>query len=250
MTAHQKQFPLAGSHFALARHGQSGATVSELLPHIASIADKLCFVKSMHTEAINHDPGGHLRPDRIAAGRPAVDRVVAVLRPRLRQRQPAGVHRAAVASARGRPAALLAAVGQRLPAVAAPGRAVPPRQGPGPLPRRSRRPERRDAPPHARHLPAARGGTARARARPRDQRPHRAVRDGVPDADLGAGGDGLCQRAAERARHVRPRGQDAGHASRPTACWRGGSPSATCASSSSITRAGTSTATCPRTSGS
>ncbi len=38
------------------RHGQSGATVSAFLPHIAKIADKLCFVKSMHTEAVNHAP--------------------------------------------------------------------------------------------------------------------------------------------------------------------------------------------------
>ncbi|MCB1100105.1 MAG: DUF1501 domain-containing protein, partial [Verrucomicrobiae bacterium] len=38
------------------QHGQSGATVSAFLPHIASIADELCFVKSMHTDAVNHAP--------------------------------------------------------------------------------------------------------------------------------------------------------------------------------------------------
>ena len=42
--------------FRFAQHGQSGALVSELLPHTASVADELCFIKSMHTEAINHDP--------------------------------------------------------------------------------------------------------------------------------------------------------------------------------------------------
>ena len=73
MTAHQKQFPLAGSHFAMARHGQSGATVSELLPHIGSIADKLCFVKSMHTEAINHDPAvTFVQTGSQQAGRPSI----------------------------------------------------------------------------------------------------------------------------------------------------------------------------------
>jgi hypothetical protein len=73
MTAHQKQFPLAGSHFSMSRHGQSGATVSELLPHIGSIADKLCFVKSMHTEAINHDPAvTFVQTGSQQAGRPSI----------------------------------------------------------------------------------------------------------------------------------------------------------------------------------
>ena len=56
MTSGQKSFPLAGSHFTFAQHGQSGAWVSELLPHTAQISDELCFIKSMYTEAINHDP--------------------------------------------------------------------------------------------------------------------------------------------------------------------------------------------------
>ena len=71
MTAHQKQFPLAGSHFAFAQHGQSGAMVSELLPHTAAIADDLCFVKSMHTEAINHDPAITFFQTGTQHGRPA-----------------------------------------------------------------------------------------------------------------------------------------------------------------------------------
>jgi hypothetical protein len=56
MTATQERFPIAPSRFAFARHGRSGAWVSELMPHLATVADDLCFVKSMHTEAINHDP--------------------------------------------------------------------------------------------------------------------------------------------------------------------------------------------------
>ncbi|MBA2355589.1 MAG: DUF1501 domain-containing protein, partial [Acidobacteria bacterium] len=73
MTAHQKNFPLAGSHFTIGRHGQSGATVSELLPYTARIADKLCFVKSMHTEAINHDPAvTFFQTGSQQAGRPSI----------------------------------------------------------------------------------------------------------------------------------------------------------------------------------
>lgn len=56
MTAGQTSFPLAGSVYDFARHGQSQAWVSELMPHTAKIVDDLCFIKSMHTEAINHDP--------------------------------------------------------------------------------------------------------------------------------------------------------------------------------------------------
>ena len=56
MTAHQSRFPTAPSIYKFAQHGKSGATLSELLPHTAKIADDICFIKSMHTEQINHDP--------------------------------------------------------------------------------------------------------------------------------------------------------------------------------------------------
>lgn len=57
MSGNQASLPLVGSPFKFAQHGESGAWVSELLPHTAKIADELCFVKSMYTEAINHGPG-------------------------------------------------------------------------------------------------------------------------------------------------------------------------------------------------
>lgn len=56
MTVGQKSFPIAAPQFSFSQHGQSGAWMSELIPHMGSIADELCFVKSMYTEAINHDP--------------------------------------------------------------------------------------------------------------------------------------------------------------------------------------------------
>src|SRR5688572_22028056 len=56
MTSNQARLPMAGSHFKFARHGKSGAWVSELLPYTAKMLDDLCIVKSLHTEAINHDP--------------------------------------------------------------------------------------------------------------------------------------------------------------------------------------------------
>ncbi|MFN0108441.1 MAG: DUF1501 domain-containing protein [Blastocatellia bacterium] len=56
MTAHQSSFPTAPSLYKFAQHGKSGAWLSELLPHTAKIADDISFIKSMHTEQINHDP--------------------------------------------------------------------------------------------------------------------------------------------------------------------------------------------------
>ena len=56
MSGNQATLPLAGSLFSFARRGRCGAWVSELLPHTAAIVDELCFVRSMYTEAINHDP--------------------------------------------------------------------------------------------------------------------------------------------------------------------------------------------------
>jgi hypothetical protein len=56
MTSEQKKFPLAGSYFKFDQYGEHRMWFSELLPNIASIADELCMIKTLHTEAINHDP--------------------------------------------------------------------------------------------------------------------------------------------------------------------------------------------------
>ncbi|MGP1990457.1 DUF1501 domain-containing protein [Zobellia amurskyensis] len=56
MTAGQESFPLVGSKFSFKQYGESGTWVSELLPNIAKITDDICMIKSMHTDAINHDP--------------------------------------------------------------------------------------------------------------------------------------------------------------------------------------------------
>ncbi|NIN59057.1 MAG: DUF1501 domain-containing protein, partial [Xanthomonadales bacterium] len=56
MSGSQSSLPLVGSPYKFQQHGQSGAWVSQLLPHTAKVVDELCFVKSMYTEAINHGP--------------------------------------------------------------------------------------------------------------------------------------------------------------------------------------------------
>ncbi len=73
MTSGQKNFPIAPSLFKFAQHGQSGTWFSELLPHISKIADDLCVVRSMHTEAINHDPAiTFFQTGSQLAGRPSI----------------------------------------------------------------------------------------------------------------------------------------------------------------------------------
>jgi hypothetical protein len=73
MTSSQSSFPIAPSKFQFSQHGHSGAWISELLPHTARIADELCFIKSMHTEAINHDPAiTFMQTGAQLAGRPSL----------------------------------------------------------------------------------------------------------------------------------------------------------------------------------
>lgn len=57
MSGNQSSLPLVGSPFKFQQHGESGQWISELLPHTSKIADEMCIVKSMYTEAINHGPG-------------------------------------------------------------------------------------------------------------------------------------------------------------------------------------------------
>jgi len=74
MTSGQKRFPLAGAQIDFKQHGQSGAWLSDLLPHTAKVVDNLCIIKTMHTEAINHDPAvtffqtGNQQPGRPSVG--------------------------------------------------------------------------------------------------------------------------------------------------------------------------------------
>ena len=73
MTAGQANFPLAGTLFNFQQHGDSGAWVSDLMPHTAKIVDELCFVKSMYTEAINHDPAAtFIQTGSQLPGRPSI----------------------------------------------------------------------------------------------------------------------------------------------------------------------------------
>jgi hypothetical protein len=73
MSVNQASIPLAGSVFRFARHGKCGAFLSELLPYTAQVVDRLCFIKSLWTEAINHDPAiTFFQTGAQVAGRPSM----------------------------------------------------------------------------------------------------------------------------------------------------------------------------------
>jgi len=73
MTAYQANFPVAPSIFPYSQHGKSGMWLSELVPHTGRAADNICLIKTMHTEAINHDPAvAFFQTGFQLAGRPSM----------------------------------------------------------------------------------------------------------------------------------------------------------------------------------
>lgn len=73
MTSGQATFPIAPSVFEFAQHGESGMWFSNVLTHMPTIADKFCMIRSMHTEAINHDPAiTFCQTGSQLAGRPSI----------------------------------------------------------------------------------------------------------------------------------------------------------------------------------
>ena len=73
MTSRQASFPIAASKYRFTQRGQSGAWISDLLPHTAKQADEICLLKAVHTEAINHDPAiTFLQTGAQLAGRPSI----------------------------------------------------------------------------------------------------------------------------------------------------------------------------------
>ena len=73
MSGNQASLPLAGSPFKFAKNGRSGLEFSDILPHTSKVADDLCVVRSMFTEAINHGPGvTFMQTGSQIPGRPAI----------------------------------------------------------------------------------------------------------------------------------------------------------------------------------
>ncbi|MCX7412735.1 MAG: DUF1501 domain-containing protein [Planctomycetia bacterium] len=73
MTSGQARLPIAPTKYRFARHGESQMAVTELLPHTAKMVDQMCFIRSLHTEAINHEPAiTCMQTGNQIAGRPCL----------------------------------------------------------------------------------------------------------------------------------------------------------------------------------
>ena len=73
MTSSQARLPIAPTKYRFARHGESGMWVTELLPYTAKMVDEMCFIRSLHTEAINHEPAiTCMQTGNQIAGRPCL----------------------------------------------------------------------------------------------------------------------------------------------------------------------------------
>ena len=122
----------SGPKFKFAKHGQCGAELSELLPHLAEVVDDIAIVKSMVTDAFNHAPGQILmNTGSQQFGRPSLGAWV-TLRPGQRVAGPARLRRLQHRQEGAQRRQLQ--LGQRLPADRLPGRPVPQRRRPGALP--------------------------------------------------------------------------------------------------------------------
>src|ERR1043165_1117247 len=73
MTSGQARFPIAPSKFRFSQHGQCGMWMTELLPHTARMVDDMCFIRTMNTEAINHEPAiTYMQTGNQVTGRPCL----------------------------------------------------------------------------------------------------------------------------------------------------------------------------------
>ena len=226
MTSGQKTLPVAHSIFKFAQHGKSGAWVSELLPHHREDRGRhLTIIRTMHTDAINHDPAiTFIQTGSQQPGRPSMGSWVSYGLGSENENLPAFVVMISQASGlECGSAAVLAAVGQRISAVELSGREVPRRCDPvlylSNPPGIDREPAARMLDALAEAEPAASTNEYR---RPGDRDANRAVRDGVPDADVVPELMDLSKEPRARSGSVRPGRAQAGHVCAATVCWPGG----------------------------
>ena len=210
MTSGQKRFPIAPSKYKFAQHGKSGMWVSELLPYTAKMVDDMCFIRSMHTEAINHEPAiTYMQTGNQVTGRPCLGSWVSYGLGSLNENLPTFVvlvakpteHRAGAGD-------LGPALVVGLPAGRARRRLVPHRRRPDPVHQQpARRAAARSAAARSTACKALNEMNYQAGGRPRDAHPHPAIRAGLPHA---------VERArADRHRRTSPRRPTSSTATRP-----------------------------------
>ena len=221
MTSGQSRFPIAPSVFEFSQHGEGGAWFSELLPKTASMADDIAVVRSMHTDAINHEPGiTFIQTGQQVEGRPCIGAWFAYGLGSMNENLPdlRGHECRAQSPARRSAGDLGEALERGLPVPRARRRRTP---NGGRSSSVSEGPRRRVVgrpPADARRSGGAEPVTPCRDRRPRDPCSHRAVRDGLPHAVLGSGDGRPVRRTGEHlgalgrggppAREVPERGAD------------------------------------------
>ncbi len=197
MTSGQKRFPIAPSKYKFARHGKSGMWVCELLPHTAKMVDEMCFIRSMHTEAINHEPAiTYMQTGNQVTGRPCLGAWTSYGLGSLNDNLPTFV----VLVAKPTNTEQLQAISARLWSSGyLPGEhaGVSFRSGGDPILYINNPPgvPPAGAPRYARRPQGAQRDELQARGRPRDAHADRAIRAGLPDAGQRARADRHEQRA-------------------------------------------------------
>ena len=152
MTSGQKTFPMIASKFAFNPGGRCGTMLSELLPHLGRVADDICLLRAVNTEAINHDPAiTFLQTGSQQPGRPSLGAWATYGLGSVAEDLPAFVVMISHGTSKDANQGLLDRLwGQRLSADELPRREAAQRGRPGALPVRSSRHRPRPAPPNAR----------------------------------------------------------------------------------------------------
>jgi hypothetical protein len=177
MTSGQARFPIAPSKFKFQRHGKCGMWVCELLPWTAKVVDDMCFIRSMHTEAINHEPAiTYMQTGNQVTGRPCMGAWVSYGLGSLNQSlRPVVVVRLSVGRARRCLFSL--------------------QRGPNPLHQQSARGTDPGPPPDTGRFAGSQRDELPDRRRPGDAHAHPAIRDGLSHAGECAGADRHHRRA-------------------------------------------------------
>ena len=184
MTSGQKRFPVAPSKYKFKQHGKSGMWVSEMLPHTAKMVDDMCFIRSMNTEAINHEPAITLmQTGNMVTGRPCLGSWASYGLGSMNENLPTFV----VMVARPSNTEQIQAISARLWSSGyLPGRArrrrLPVGRRPDPLYQQPRRRHPRRPPSDPRRPQGPQRADLRPRRRPRDAHAHPAIRTRLPDA--------------------------------------------------------------------
>ena len=213
MTSGQSRLPVAPSKFKFAQHGQCGRWVSELLPHTAKIVDDLALIKTVHTNAINHDPAcTFVMTGSEVPGKPSIGSWLAYGLGSESNDLPAFVvFTPKFPADRQRPGVVLANVDQRLSAVQVQRRRAARRRRSGAVRAKPAGRGHHRSPQHAGCLEPAQPARLRTLRRPGDPDANRPVRNGLSHAEFRAGVGRLVEGAAAHPGPVRPGGNHAGH---------------------------------------